>query len=83
MLSVGEILKKQRKKKGLTLLEVEKKIKVRLKFLKAIEDNNWSFSSKVYISGIIKNYAQFLDLDKDKVLAFFRRDYEKNDEMDI
>ncbi|OGK35311.1 hypothetical protein A3F58_03405 [Candidatus Roizmanbacteria bacterium RIFCSPHIGHO2_12_FULL_37_9b] len=78
MLSVGEILKKQREKLGINLNEVEKQIKVRQKFLSAIEENNWGiFTSKVYIGGIIKNYSKILGLDPRRTLAFFRRDYER------
>lgn len=80
MLSVGEILKKQREKLNINLADVEKSIKVRQKFLRAIEDNDWSiFSSKVYISGIIKNYSLFLGLDSSAIMAFFRRDYERQE----
>jgi len=81
MLTVGEILKKTREKQNLSLSEVEKNIKVREKFLRAVEANDWSlFSSKIYINGIIKNYVRFLGLDEKKILAFFRRDYEKKEE---
>ncbi len=80
MLSVGEILKKQREKLGIKLPEVEKQIKIRQKFLDAVEQNNWNvFSSKIYVSGIIKNYSQFLGLDPKRTLAFFNRDYEKKE----
>ncbi len=82
MLSVGTILKKEREKKGLLLIDIEKQIKVREKYLKAIEDENWSyFSSKIYITGILKNYSRILNLDHKKVLAFFRRDYERKEEI--
>ncbi|MFH0979849.1 MAG: helix-turn-helix domain-containing protein [Candidatus Roizmanbacteria bacterium] len=61
---------------------MKKKIKVREKYLRAIEENNWDFfSSKIYITGILKNYSRLLGLDEKKVLAFFRRDYEKKDEV--
>lgn len=84
MLSVGEILKKERQRRGLTLLQIEKDTRIRVKFLQAIEDNNWSyFSSKIYISGIIKNYAKYLSLDQNKMLAFFRRDYERKEDLDF
>lgn len=80
MLSVGEILKKQRDKLAISLPEVEKNIRIREKFLKAVEENDWSlFSSKIYVSGIIKNYSKFLGLDPKKNLAFFNRDYEKTE----
>lgn len=82
MLSVGSILKKEREKKGLLLVDIEKQIKVREKYLKAIEEENWNFfSSKIYIIGILKNYSRVLNLDHKKILAFFRRDYEKKEEI--
>ncbi len=81
MLTVGELLKKSREAKGINLSEVEKNIRVRAKFLKEIENNNWSvFPSQIYIAGIIKNYANFLGLDSKKMLSFFRRDYERKEE---
>lgn len=81
MVSVGEILIREREKKGLTLKQVEKEIKIRERYLASIEQNNWTiFSSKIYIIGILKNYAKFLDIDQQKIIAFFRRDYEKNEE---
>lgn len=80
MLSVGEILKKQREKLKIDFIDVEKATKIRQKFLNAIEDNNWRiFSSKVYIEGIIKNYSMFLNLNPTATLAFFRRDYERQE----
>ncbi len=82
MLTVGEILKHQRESKNIQLTDVEKQIKIRTKFLQAVENNDWNFfSSKIYITGIIKNYADFLELDPKKMLAFFRRDYEKKEDV--
>lgn len=81
MLTVGEILQKERLRKNISLSDVEKKIRVRSTFLAAIEKNDWrQFSSKVYISGIIRNYATFLGLDSAKAIAFFRRDYERRED---
>lgn len=82
MTTVGEILQKERINKGLTLIDIEKKIKVRSKYLQAIETNDWDFfSSKIYITGILRNYSRLLGLDDKRVLAFFRRDYEKKDDL--
>ena len=82
MLTVGEILKKERERKGYFLAEIEKEIKVRKKFLQAVENNDWrQFSSRIYIVGIIKNYSRFLGLDSDKVIVYFYRDYEKKEEI--
>lgn len=82
MMTVGEIFKKEREKQGFDLSHIEKKIRIRKHFLQAIEDNNWSiFTSKIYISGVIKNYATFLEIDSSRALAFFRRDYERTEEV--
>lgn len=82
MLSVGSILSRERKRLGLTLKDVEKKTRIREKFLFALEENNWNaFSSKIYIVGLIKNYSDFLNLDDDKMTAYFRRDYERMEEV--
>lgn len=82
MLTVGEILKKEREKQGLTYEVIEKKLKIRRRFLVAVEEGDWSqFSSKIYVVGVIKNYAKLLGLPHDKVLAFFRREYAKQEEV--
>jgi cytoskeletal protein RodZ len=81
MVSLGEIFKTTRIQKKLSLEDVEKRIKVRKKFLEAIEANNWYFSSRIYVEGIIKNYSQILGLNTQKILAFFRRDYEKKEDI--
>jgi len=82
MFSVGEVLKKEREKRGLGLYQIEKVIKIREKFLKAVENNDWNtFSSRIYIEGIIKSYSRFLDFDDKKILAFFRREYAKKEEV--
>ncbi|MEO6508357.1 MAG: helix-turn-helix domain-containing protein [Patescibacteria group bacterium] len=82
MLSVGELLSNERIRKNLTLKQVEKEIRIREKMLQAVEDNDWTqFSSKIYITGIIRNYAKYLGLDPNKMLIFFRRDYEKKEEI--
>ncbi len=80
MLTVGELLYKVRKKKQITLEEAAKATRIQHKYLVAVEKNDWgAFSSKVYISGVIRTYADYLDLDPANVLAYFRRDYEKKE----
>lgn len=82
MLTVGDIFKKAREAKGCTLNDIEKSTKIRQKFLTAVESNNWKiFSSKIYIIGIVKNYARFLEVPVDKAIAYFQRDYERTEEI--
>jgi cytoskeletal protein RodZ len=82
MLSVGTLLKSHREKNNLTLSDVEKQLKIRKKFIIALESDAWdTFTSKIYIEGILKNYAHLVHLDDAKILAFFRREYEKKDDV--
>ncbi len=82
MLTVGEILQTERLKKSLSLKDIEKKIRVREKFLRALEKNDWRiFSSKIYISGLIRNYSSILGLNPEKMLAFFRREYARKEDV--
>ncbi|MBI3620127.1 helix-turn-helix domain-containing protein, partial [Candidatus Roizmanbacteria bacterium] len=76
------ILKKERERLGINLHQVEQKTRIRERFLSEVETNRWdSFSSVIYITGIIKTYAEFLNLDSAKLLAFFRRDYERKEDI--
>lgn len=71
----GELLKSTRLKKGFTLEEVEKTTKIRVKFLRALEEGELSpFHSTPYARGFLKNYAEFLGIDSRIILALFRRE---------
>lgn len=61
--------------------DVSKATKIHPKYIKALEEGDYSvFSSVVHIKGFLRNYAEFLGLDVSQVLAFWRREYneEKN-----
>jgi cytoskeletal protein RodZ len=74
MRTVGEMLREARESKSLTLEEVEDGTKIRLKFLTAIEANDFSLMPSLsYAKGFVKNYSDFLGLNSATVLAFFRR----------
>lgn len=81
MLTVGKLLQKTRSDKGITLKEAEKYTRVRMRYLSALENEDWSiFTSRVYIAGVIRSYASYLGIDPEKAMAYFRRDYEKNEQ---
>jgi len=74
MKTVGLLLREARLAKGLTLAEVELATKIRLKFLEAIESDDFrKLPSLAYAKGFVKNYGDFLGLNSDHTLAFFRR----------
>lgn len=82
MLTVGEILKRERLNKKLTLEDIEKATKIRIKNLLAIENSDWKkLPSKTYITGIINTYCNYLSLDAQKMNAFFRREYGRKEDI--
>lgn len=76
MRTVGEIFKKKRLEKKIDFDKIEKQIKIRKKFLIALEDNNWEqLPSLAYIKGFIRSYSIFLGLNPSEMIAVFRRQF--------
>lgn len=63
MESSGARLKKIRLEKGLTLEDVQKKTKVHLDILKAIEEDTLVNLNPIYLKGFLKIYCNFLGVD--------------------
>lgn len=60
---IGARLKKARLEKGISLEDAQKKTKIHLNILKAIEEDNLSNISPIYIKGFLKIYSKFLSVD--------------------
>ena len=74
MITAGEVLKNKREKLGKSLDVVSLDTKIQRRFLQYIENNQFTyFDSEVFLTGFIKIYAKYLNLDVDKVLALYRR----------
>lgn len=79
MKTVGEILKNARLKKGLKRVEIARKTKISLKYLRALENNEYDkLPEAAFAKGFIRNYANAVGLDPDQALSVFRRDYDQN-----
>jgi len=61
--SVGERLKKIRLEKGLSLEEAQKKTKIQMSILKAMEGDSLTSLSQVYLKSFLKIYCKFLGVD--------------------
>jgi len=74
--SLGEVLKNAREKAEISLDDADIACKVRAKYLKAIEENDWqSLPSLVYVRGFVLAYAKFLDLDQEEIERLFQQEY--------
>ena len=61
--TAGARLKKIRQERGLTLEDVQKKTKIHLNVLRAVEGDSLSNLSPVYLKSFIKLYCKYLGLD--------------------
>jgi cytoskeleton protein RodZ len=75
MQEIGVSLHEARLRRGIDLAEVEQAIKIRVKYLQALEEDAWELlPSPAYVPGFLRTYANFLGLDGDAlVLEYTRR----------
>jgi hypothetical protein len=70
---IGAILRETRKRRGIELDEVEATTRIRLRYLRAIEDEDWAvLPGDVYARGFIRTYASFLGLDGERLAGEYR-----------
>jgi cytoskeletal protein RodZ len=67
--ALGQRLREAREAKELTLAEVERRIRIRAKYLEALEDGDYGSMTLVQAQGFLRNYARFLGLDLELLLA--------------
>ncbi len=84
MKTAGDLLKEKRLVKELSLQDVVTKTKIKIEYLDAIENSNFSaLPSSTFAKGFLRNYASFLYLNPDTIVAMFRRDFTENKEGEI
>lgn len=84
MITVAEVLRKARKNKQISLEELSEKTKIRQKYLKALEDGAWEkLPGLAYTRGFLKSYARSVELEPEKVLALFRREFKQEEEVKL
>jgi hypothetical protein len=75
--SVGQALREARTARAIDLSEVEAATKIRLRYLRAIEDEDWAaLPGSAYARGFIRTYAQFVGLDAEALVDEYRRAHE-------
>lgn len=72
---VGKTLRDARTERGVELAEVETKTRIRARFLRAIESEDWSaLPGEAYTRGFIRTYASYLGLDGGRLAEQHRRE---------
>src|SRR3989338_9320940 len=84
MVKAGQRLKSQRLKNGLTIEDISKGTKIKVSFLSAIENAEYSrLPSGTYAFGFVRNYAKFVGLPEKEILALFRREYDEENMVKV
>jgi cytoskeleton protein RodZ len=74
---LGTILREARNRRKVELSEVEAATRIRFRYLRAIEDEEWDvLPGGVYTRGFIRTYASFLGLDGDRLVDDYRESVE-------
>lgn len=69
MKQIGEALRSKRKERNLSLKEVENATSIRINYIQAIEEGNPDqLISPVYAQGFVKQYANYLGFDGEKIV---------------
>lgn len=75
---VGTILREARNRRELELSAVEAATRIRLRYLNAIENEEWDvLPGGVYTRGFIRTYASFLGLDGERLVEDYRESVER------
>jgi cytoskeletal protein RodZ len=74
METIGRIFKVAREKQKHTLREVADQTKIGSRYLGALEEDRYNaFPSQTHITGFIRSYAKFLDLDPERMIDIYKR----------
>lgn len=75
---VGTILREARNRRKVELSEVEAATRIRLRYLRAMEDEEWDvLPGGFYTRGFIRTYAAFLALDGERLVGDYRNSVER------
>lgn len=70
---IGEQLKEARERRKLSIAEAEVATKIRAKYLRALEEENYQdLPARVYAIGFLKNYAKYLGLEPNDLVEEFK-----------
>ncbi len=77
MPEIGATLREARMRARIDVSEVEARTKIRAKYLRAIENEEWDLlPGQVYAKSFLRTYGDFLGLDSRSLLDEFKRRYE-------
>jgi cytoskeleton protein RodZ len=84
MADIGQTLREARMRARIDISEVETRTKIRARYLRAIENEEWDLlPGPVYIKSFLRTYADYLGLDSRLLVDEFKRQFELPSEHDL
>jgi cytoskeleton protein RodZ len=78
MAEIGSTLREARIRARIDMTEVESRTKIRAKYLRAIENEEWDLlPGPVYAKSFLRTYGDYLGLDSRMLVDQFKRQYER------
>jgi cytoskeleton protein RodZ len=84
MAEIGESLREARMRARIDISEVEARTKIRAKYLRALENEEWNLvPGPVYVKSFLKTYGDYLGLDSRLLIDEFKRRFERPSENEV
>jgi cytoskeletal protein RodZ len=84
MAEIGARLREARMRAKIDINEVEVRTKIRAKYLRAMENDEWDLlPGEVYARSFLRTYGEFLGLDTRQLIDDFKRMYERPTDHEI
>jgi cytoskeleton protein RodZ len=84
MQEIGETLREARMRRRIDMTEVEAATKIRAKYLRALENEEWDLlPGPTFVKTFLRTYADYLELDSRLLVEEYKQRYERPAGMDI
>jgi|ERR1017187_5630770 cytoskeleton protein RodZ len=84
MADIGATLREARMRARIDITEVETRTKIRAKYLRAMENEEWDLlPGEIYVKSFLRTYGDYLGLDTRQLIDEFKRRYERPSDHEL
>jgi cytoskeleton protein RodZ len=84
MADIGTTLREARMRARIDISEVEARTKIRAKYLRAIENEEWDLlPGPIYVKSFLRTYGDFLGLDSRLLIDDYKRRFERPSDQEV
>jgi hypothetical protein len=84
MADIGATLREARMRARIDITEVERRTKIRARYLRAIENEEWDLlPGPVYVKSFLRTYGDYLGLDSRMLVDEYKRRYERPSDHEL